>query len=156
MQQSTKAATLWTTNRIVALVLGIILLLLGLIGFITPEENSTGVRAIFGIFDTDTVHNFVFLVLGIIGIAMALGGQARTFNQVFGILYIIVGILGLFSAFYFPAGTYGTDQGLLFGIMHDNAGDHVLELVTGIIAAIIGFTSTGDTTRTTPRFEDRV
>ncbi|SRR6266566_5096460 len=135
VQQTTE----WTTNRIVALVIGVVLLLVGIIGFFVPAENSTGVQALFGIFDVDVVHNLVHVVTGILGIAAAFTGWSRRFNQVFGIIYILLGLLGLIPALYFPAGTYGTDRGLFLGLMHINAGDHVLHLVVGIVAAAVGF-----------------
>jgi len=135
VQQTTE----WTTNRIVALVIGVVLLLVGIIGFFVPPENPTGVQALFGIFDVDVVHNLVHVVTGILGIAAAFTGWSRRFNQVFGIIYILLGLLGLIPALYFPAGTYGTDRGLFLGLMHINAGDHVLHLVVGIVAAAVGF-----------------
>ena len=131
--------TAWTINRIVALVIGVVLLLVGIIGFFVPAENPTGVQALFGIFDVDVVHNLVHVVSGILGIAAAFTGWSRRFNQVFGIIYILLGVLGLIPALYFPAGTYGTDRGLFLGLMHINAGDHVLHLVVGIVAAAVGF-----------------
>ena len=149
-QQQTGTGMLWTANRIFALVLGIVFVLVGIIGFFTPLENSTGVRAIFGIFDVDTVHNLIHLVTGIVAIVAALLGGSRTFNQVFGILYTLLGILGLFSIFYFPAGSFGTDNGLFLGLTHLNAGDHVLHLVTGIAAIIVGFFLAGSVTHATP------
>ncbi len=136
VQQTTTA---WPTNRIVALVLGVVLTLLGIIGFFVPAENSTGVQALFGIFDVDVVHNLIHLVSGLIGIAAAFTGYSRTFNQVFGVIYILLGLLGLIPALYFPAGAYGTDRGLFLGITHINAGDHILHLVIGIVAAGVGF-----------------
>jgi len=131
--------TSWTTNRIVALVLGVIFTLIGIIGFFTPAENSTGVQALFGIFDVDLMHNIVHLITGLLGIAAAFTGLSRTFNQVFGIVYIVIGLLGLIPGLYFPAGSYGHDSGLFLGMMHMNAGDHVLHLVAGVIAAVTGF-----------------
>ena len=57
----------WSINRVCALVLGIIFLILGLVGFVTPAENSTGVQAIFGIFDSDTIHNVFYVIVGLLG-----------------------------------------------------------------------------------------
>jgi Domain of unknown function (DUF4383) len=131
--------TAWTTNRIVALVIGVALLLVGIIGFFTPAENPTGVQAVFGIFDVDAVHNVVHVLSGILGIAAAFTGWSRRFNQIFGIIYILIGLLGLIPALYFPAGSFGTDRGLFLGLMHINAGDHVLHLLVGIVAAAVGF-----------------
>ncbi len=129
----------WSINRVCALVLGIIFLLLGLIGFVTPTENSTGVQAIFGIFDSDTIHNVFYVIVGLLGIASSFTGQFRTFNKVFGVVFILLGLLGLIPALYFPAGSYGHDNGLFLGITHMNAGDHILHLIAGVLAGIVGF-----------------
>jgi len=137
MVQRTTSA--WTTNRIVALVIGIVMVVIGIVGFFIPAENSTGVQALFGIFDVDVVHNLVHLVTGILGIVAAFTGWSRTFNRAFGVIYIVLGLLGLIPALYFPSGAYGTDSGLFLGIMHINAGDHILHLVVGIVAAAVGF-----------------
>ncbi len=134
-----RTTTRWTANRIIAIVLGIIFTLLGIIGFFTSPENSTGVKAILGIFDSDTIHNIFYLITGLLGIAAAFTGYSRTYNRVFGIVYVILGLLGLIPALYFPAGAYGTDNGLFLGITHLNAGDHILHLIAGLIALVVGF-----------------
>ena len=69
MIQPTRTA--WTTNRMFALVLGSVLLLIGVIGFVIPTENGTGVQALFGIFDVDVVHNLIHVLSGLIAIAAA-------------------------------------------------------------------------------------
>ncbi|MFL5625024.1 MAG: DUF4383 domain-containing protein [Ktedonobacteraceae bacterium] len=137
MVQQTQTA--WTANRIFALVVGIVLLLLGIIGFFVPAENSTGVQAIFGIFDVDIVHNLFHVLSGIIGIAAAFTGWSRMFNRVFGVIYTLLGLLGLIPALYFPAGSYGHDNGLFLGLMHINAGDHILHLILGIAALAVSY-----------------
>ena len=134
----------WSINRLCALIIGIIFLFLGIIGFVTPPENSTGVQAILGIFDSDTFHNIFYLLTGLLGIISAFTGYFRTFNKIFSILYILLGVLALIPALYVPAHDYGNDHALFLGLTHMNAGDHILHLVTGIIAAIIGFLVVGD------------
>ena len=141
----------WSINRVCALVLGIIFLLLGLIGFVTPQENSTGVQAIFGIFDSDTIHNIFYVIVGLLGIISSFTGQFRTFNKIFGVVFILWALLGLLPALYFPAGSYGKDSGLFLGITHLNAGDHILHLITGVIAAIIGFFLVGSAAHPEPK-----
>ncbi|MDQ2905802.1 MAG: DUF4383 domain-containing protein [Ktedonobacteraceae bacterium] len=145
-----RAGTLWTVNRIFALVVGIIFVLIGIIGFFTPTENATGVRAIFGIFDVDTIHSTIHLVTGLVAILVVFIGHSRTFNQIFGVLYTLLGLAGLIPALYFPAGTYGTDSGLFLGLTHINAGDHILHLIVGVAAIIVGFFMAGSATHATP------
>ncbi len=141
-----RATNQWTANRILALVLGIIFTLLGIIGFFTSPENSTGVQAILGIFDSDLIHNIFYLITGLLGIAAAFTGYSRTYNRVFGVVYLLLGLLGLIPALYFPAGAYGTDHGLFLGITHLNAGDHILHLIAGLLALAVGFFVTDSNT----------
>jgi hypothetical protein len=116
----------WTTNRIVAMVIGVVFLLIGLLGLLF---DATG-GSILG-FQVDLVHNLVHLLTGIVGIAAAMTGWSRRFNQVFGIIYLLIGLAGLIPAFYFG--------GRLLGLMHVNAADNVLHLVVGIVATGVGF-----------------
>src|SRR5438105_7771132 len=95
--------------------------------------------ALSDIFEVYVTDNRLHVVTAILGIPAAYTGCSLRFNQVFGIIYILLGLLGLIPALYFPAGTYGTDRGLFLGLMHINAGDHVLHLVVGIVAAAVGF-----------------
>ena len=136
----------WTANRILALVLGIIFTLLGIIGFFTAPENSTGVQAILGIFDSDLIHNVFYLITGLLGIAAAFTGYSRTYNRIFGVVYLLLGLLALIPALYFPAGAYGTDQGLFLGLTHMNAGDHILHLIAGLFALAVGYFVTDSNT----------
>lgn len=129
----------WTANRILALVLGIIFTILGIIGFFTAPENSTGVKAILGLFDSDLIHNVFYLLTGLLGLAAAFTGQSRAYNRAFGIVYIILGLLSLIPALYFPAGTYGTDSGLFLGLTHMNAGDIILHLIAGVLAILVSY-----------------
>jgi Domain of unknown function (DUF4383) len=130
----------WTANRLLALVLGIIFTILGIIGFFTAPENSTGVQAILGLFDSDLIHNVFYLLTGLLGLAAAFTGRSRVYNRAFGIVYIIIlGLLSLSPALYFPAGTYGTDAGLFLGVTHMNAGDIILHLIAGVLAIVVSY-----------------
>ena len=129
----------WPPNRVLALTLGIVFTLVALLGFLTPLENATGVRAELGIFDVDTLHSIVHLLFGLLGIAAAFMGFSRRYNQAFGVIYIVLALLGLIPALYFPAGSFGTDSGLFLGLMHLSIADHILHLVTGLAAAAVGF-----------------
>lgn len=149
-----RADMLWTVNRTFALIMGIIFLLLGIIGFFTPTENSTGVQAVLGIFDADTTLNIIYVLTGIIALAAAFMGFSRTFNQIFGVVYTLLGVLGLIPALYFPAGSYGQDSGLFLGLMHLSVGDHVLHLIVGIAALVVSFFFAGSMNHTTPRSDD--
>jgi hypothetical protein len=117
------------TNRIVALVIGIVFSLIGLAGFLVSSSMAKG--NLMG-FDVDLVHNLIHLITGIAALAAAFMEWSRRFNQIFGIIYLIVGLAGLvYPGLYF--------NGLLLGLMHVNAADHVLHLVVGLVAAGVGF-----------------
>jgi hypothetical protein len=123
VQQSTSA---WTVNRIVALVIGVVFLIIAILGLLL---DTTG-GYLLG-FQVDLMHNIVHLLTGILGLWAAFGGWSRIFNRVFGIIYLLVGIAGLIPALYIG--------GKLLGMMAVNGADNVLHLVVGIVAALVGF-----------------
>lgn len=127
----------WSTNRIVALVIGIVFTLIGLAGFLVSSSMARG--NLLG-FDVDLVHNFVHLITGLLGLTAAFTGWSRRYNQIFGIIYIIVGLAGL----VYPGLYFG---GRLLGLMHVNAIDHVLHLPVGVIATAVGFSRTNEQER---------
>ena len=126
MVERSTSASAWTVNRAVALIIGIVFLIIGIVGLITDTTSGS----LLG-FQVDLVHNLVHLVTGIVALAAAFCGWSRRFNQVFGIIYLLVGIAGLFPALYFG--------GKLLGIMAVNGADNVLHLLVGLIAAAVGF-----------------
>ena len=121
----TRSASDWTTNRIVALIIGVVFLLIGILGLLFDTTHGS----LLG-FDVDLVHNLVHLLTGIVALVAVFSGWSRRFNQVFGIIYLLVGLAGLIPGLYF-------DQRLL-GLMHVNAADNVLHLLVGLIAAESG------------------
>ena len=76
--------------KTVAKIMGVILLLVGVLGF-THVLDSLGAHL-------SPVHNLVHIVSGVIalyfGFAGSLGG-AKTFCIIFGLVYLLLGILGL-------------------------------------------------------------
>ncbi len=121
-----RSTAVWTTNRIVAMAIGVVFLIIGILGLLFDTTSGS----LLG-FDVDLVHNFVHVLTGIAGIAAAMTGWSRRFNQIFGVIYLLVGLAGLVPAFYFGQ--------LLLGLMHVNAADNVLHLVVGLLAAAVGF-----------------
>ncbi len=114
--------TAWTANRILALALGIVLTLVGILGFF--------MNPVFG-FQVDIVHNLIHLVSGLLGIAAAYTGYSRRYNQAFGIIYLLITILGFIPAFYFG--------GKLLGIVTINTADNFLHLGIAIVTLAVGF-----------------
>lgn len=103
-------------------IISVILVLVGLLGFINDP--------ILGIFETDTVHNIVHLLTGIIGLWAATKGEgaAKTFSKVFGVIYALVAILGLIM---------GGDK--VIGLMAVNGADHVLHIILAVLFLWFGF-----------------
>ena len=119
----------WTPNRIYAAIIGVAFTLVGIAGFFVAPGMQMG--SLMG-FHVDLVHNLIHLVTGLAALAAVYTGWARRFNQIFGVVYILVGIAGLiYPALYF--------NGRLLGLMHVNAADHGLHLVTGLIALVLGY-----------------
>jgi Domain of unknown function (DUF4383) len=124
-------------NR-VATILGIGFLLVGIIGFVSP--NILGMHLTLA-------HNLVHLITGAVSLWLGLKGTpsaAKNFCIVFGAVYLLLGIAG------FVAGdgvdkmlTVIPDQ-LMFGKM-----DHIVHILLGAIYLIGGFsTATVRATRT--------
>jgi hypothetical protein len=77
-----------------AVVVGFVLLLVGIIGFVEGDKMMMGLHF-------NLIHNCIHLVSGLVGLAAGLaGGQkgGRAFAQVFGVVYTIVAIIGFAGA----------------------------------------------------------
>ena len=110
--------------RNVAFVLGVILLIVGVLGYVrNPIVGPTG------FFVTNTLHNLVHILSGIlllIGVYTALGPSLAL--KILGIVYAIVAVLG----FVMMKGD------MLYGIRM-NMMDHWLHVVLAIILLAAGF-----------------
>jgi hypothetical protein len=119
-------------TRTFALVAGIVFLVVGILGFI-PLFRFGAEDYLLGIFAVDAVHNLIYLLVGILGIAAYYWERyARLYCQGLGILYLLVGILG-----FIPALLFGDN--MLLGLFHVNVADNLLHLAVGAIAAYLGF-----------------
>lgn len=110
--------------RSYAQVLGAVLTLVGLLGFVpalTPSGN------LLGIFAVDPLHNVIHLLSGIVGLIAAntaRGEYARLYAGVFGAVYGLVTVIG------FIQGT------TVLGLIHVNPADNFLH--TAIALASLG------------------
>jgi uncharacterized membrane protein HdeD (DUF308 family) len=117
-------------------ILGVVMLLVGLIGFISPN---------FAGFHLTPMHNVVHLLTA--AIALYLGfkgtfGAARTFCLAFGALYLLLAIIG-FTAPNVIGGIIGTNH------MEPSAPDQFYHLIVGaasLIAGLVGAPRTAATT----------
>lgn len=118
-------------TRTFALVIGIVFLVVGILGFI-PGVTTGGGEFLLGIFAVDAVHNLIHLLVGVLGIAAYYWARyARLYCQVLGVVYLAVGILGFIPALVFSE--------KLLGIFAVNIADNLLHLVVGAAAAYLGF-----------------
>src|SRR5579884_1929679 len=119
----------YTLGRLFALVIGIVFLLVGILGFVL---NPTG-GSLLGIFAVNIEHNVIHVLVGVLGILAAFTGWSRLYAQALGVVYLLVGILGFISPL--------APGGMLLGLIHINLADNLLHLVVGALAAFIGFSS---------------
>ncbi len=114
--------------KTLAYVFGVVLVVIGLLGFV-PTATQNGL--LFGVFHINTAHNVVHLITGLIALLAAWGGLTgltpRLFFQVFGVIYLIIALLGFW---------YGDAP--IFTIAN-NFADSVLHLVIGAVAFCLGF-----------------
>lgn len=134
--------------RYFALILGIVYLLVGILGFIpgitTPppaDAPSLAVNAgygnIFGIFTVNLVHTLIHLLVGVWGImAYRSFGAARGFARTIAIVFALLAVMGLLG------GALSTTFGLapLFGA------DVALHALTALLAGIFGFATRDEDT----------
>lgn len=106
--------------KLYATVLGAVLTLVGILGFVpalAPGGN------LLGIFAIDPLHNVIHLLSGIVGLAVAFtakGAYARYYALIFGIVYALVTVIG------FIQGT------TVLGLIHINLADNILHLAIAL------------------------
>jgi hypothetical protein len=110
-------------------VLGAVLALVGVLGFILPLAPDGN---LLGIFAIDPLHNVVHLLSGIVGLAagFAAGSRyARMYALVFGLVYALVTVVGFIM---------GTS---VLGLITVNVADNFLHLLIAISALGVYFAS---------------
>ncbi len=113
--------------KTIAIVFGIVFVLVGLLGFVpNPIVGGTG------LFVTDTLHNLVHLIIGIVLLIVAYSAPAKSalWLKIFGIVYLLLVVLGFLLI---PGG------GELLGIVTMNTADHWLHVVLGVVLLVFGF-----------------
>jgi Domain of unknown function (DUF4383) len=115
-------------QRTVALLVGIVFVLVGVLGFI-PALVPGG--ALLGIFGVNALHSIVHVLFGVLGIAAAYTGMSRMYNRVIGVVYLALAVLGFIPALVI--------NGNLLGLVSINLADNFLHLVVGGVLVIVGF-----------------
>jgi hypothetical protein len=105
---------------------GAVLLLVGLLGFVSPLVPD---MKLLGIFQVDALHNVVHVVTGIGALLAANAGlkASKMFFQIFGVVYALVTILGFL-----------TGMGL-FVLIPVNMADNFLHLAISALSLYVGF-----------------
>ena len=121
------------TAKTSALIIGLIFIAFGILGFVDNPIIGTSDKAIF---HADTIHNAVHIGSGILFLLFALAapGSTGAFMVVFGIIYLAIGVIGLISF-----GTQG--MGKVLGILSVNGADNILHVALGVVIFIAGIAS---------------
>ena len=112
--------------KTVCKILGVVFLLVGLVGFVSP--NLLGAHL-------TPPHNVVHLVSGAIALYFGFAGSlsaAKTFCLVFGLVYLGLGILGLVLG-------APPDRMWMLGPLHFGQADHGIHILLGVIFVAGGF-----------------
>ncbi|HEY8174132.1 MAG TPA: DUF4383 domain-containing protein [Gemmatimonadaceae bacterium] len=118
--------------RRVAMVFGIVFLLLGILGLISPGGMSMGVSSpgmILGLFPVNLLHNIVHLLFGVWGLMASRSFTgAKMYAQVSGVIYIVLAICG----WLLPD---------TFALLPNGGNDIWLHALLGIVLLAVGFTA---------------
>jgi uncharacterized membrane protein HdeD (DUF308 family) len=107
-----------------SLVVGAVLLLIGILGFIKGTDEFMGLHF-------NLAHNLIHTLSGIVGIAAGMsksGNAPKMFAQVFGVVYTLVGLAGFAGVPAFVITTL--DLNPLYNIIH---------LAVGVLGILVGF-----------------
>ena len=121
-----------TTVQRVALIFGIVLLLVGVLGLITEGGMDMESDAmLLGMFPVNLLHNIVHILFGVWGLLAARAWtSARTYAQIGGVIYLVLAVLGLVA-----------EDG--FGLVPLGGNDVWLHALLGIVLAGVGFSARG-------------
>ena len=121
-------------NRLLGLVLGVIYLLVGILGFFLTSETgfaATSGPKVIDLFQVNPLHNLVHLAVGIVLVVTALVGirSARIANMTLGAIFLLVGVVGLLLA--------SPDNAL--NVLAINGADNVLNFATAVLLLCVGY-----------------
>lgn len=139
-------------TRYFALILGIVYVLVGILGFIPGITQATPADALpltinnsygylFGLFPVNLLHNLVHLVLGVWGIiAYGRYTNARLYARALTIIFAILAIMGLIPGL-----------NTIFGLVPLFSHDIWLHALTALVSAYFGFVAPAEVTTSTSR-----
>ena len=117
-------------TKTASIIIGIIFIAVGLLGFIPNPIIDDSEKAIF---HADTLHNMVHVVSGILFLffGLAVPDSAAAFMKIFGAVYLLLGIIGMVNM-----GAEG--MGNVLGFLHVNAADNFLHIALGVVIFLAG------------------
>lgn len=110
--------------KTLAIVIGLVFVVVAIMGFMnTPLVGANGT------FETNTVHDIVHLVSGVIFLALAFtaANSIPSVFKAFGIVYLLVAVIGFFEGDH------------VLGLIDTNMADHWLHVVLGVVILALGF-----------------
>lgn len=118
-------------TKTASIIIGIIFLAVGLLGF---TSNPLIGMADGALFHADTTHSIVHIVSGLLFVLVALAfpAYAPLVLKIFGAVYFLLGVLGMFNI-----GSEGTTQLLCF--LNVNGPDNYLHIGLGLLIFLAGF-----------------
>lgn len=122
-----------------ATVLGAVLTLVGILGFVpglAPNGN------LLGIFAIDPVHNIIHILSGVVGLAVAFtakGAYARWYALIFGVVYALVTVIGFIQG------------STVLGLIHVNLADNLLHTAIALASLAVYFLTANSTGQATAR-----
>lgn len=119
------------STKTASLIFGIVFISVGILGYFPNSIISESGDAIF---HTDSLHNIIHIVSGVLFIlfALALPARAGTFLKVFGTIYLLLGIIGI--------ATIGDQEHIrLLGFLLVNEADNYLHIALGAAILLAGF-----------------
>lgn len=110
-----------------AKIIGYIFITIGVLGFIPKVTEDS---LLFGVFEVNTLHNFIHLLIGFIALIVSRKNQkiTRYFFQITGVVYLGFALLG-----------FGHRDQPILGMVANNPADSWLHLIISIVLLYIGF-----------------
>jgi hypothetical protein len=109
-----------------SITIGILYIIIGLAGFFNNPVIGAN-----GIFLTNTAHNIVHVVFGVLLLYVAIKTKSYILTLKFtGLIYILIAIVGLVA-------TISTGTGFIFNLIAVNSLDNWLHLILGIVIFLL-------------------
>src|SRR3954468_13206934 len=115
--------------KTMAVLFGIILLVVGVLGFVPAVTKND---MLLGIFHVNAAHNVVHLLSGAVALfcGMTSAGASRNYFRIFGVVYAAVAVLGFMN----PG-----EHTMLLGLISNNTADTWLHVGCAAFSLIFGF-----------------